>query len=99
MNGRTGEVPYDCAGRLDAKSTKPMTDINERIAELQYEAGMYQSLYENAIERCAKIAEPWSGFAGADKMGVQDREIIKVRQEIAAAIRSLSISSADRGTP
>jgi hypothetical protein len=29
----------------------------ERIAELQYEAGMYQSLYENAIERCAKVAD------------------------------------------
>lgn len=28
----------------------------ERIAELQNEAGMYRSLYENAVEQCAKVA-------------------------------------------
>ena len=31
-----------------------MTDFNERIAELQYEAGMYQSLYENAVNVVAE---------------------------------------------
>jgi hypothetical protein len=48
-----------------------MTDFNERIAELQYEAGMYQSLYENAvnvvaekndeIERLRAALKPFSG--------------------------------------
>ena len=31
--------------------------VREHIAQLQYEAGMYRSLYEAAIEKCAKIAE------------------------------------------
>ncbi len=51
----------------------------------------------NLVEECAKIAEPWSGFIDADRMGTMDKEIIKVRDEIAAAIRSLSVPSADRG--
>lgn len=44
---------------------------------------------EDIIEECAKIAEPWSGFCTTDTMGVMDREIVKVRNEIAAAIRAL----------
>lgn len=44
---------------------------------------------ESLIEQCAKIAEPWSGFMTGDKMGAMDRTVVEVRQEIAAAIRSL----------
>jgi hypothetical protein len=46
------------------------------------------------IEQCAKIADPWSGFIDADKMGAADNAVIKVRNDIAAAIRSLKETQA-----
>lgn len=38
------------------QGSDPAQASPERIAELQYEAGMYQSLYENAVETCATMA-------------------------------------------
>lgn len=42
------------------------------------------------IERCAKIADPWPGFNVGQKISEPDTSVIKVRTEIAAAIRALS---------
>jgi hypothetical protein len=54
--------------------------LNERVES-------YNEGVDAERERCAKIAEPWSGFMTGDKMGAMDQEIVKVRSEIAAAIR------------
>jgi len=63
----------------------------ERIAELQYEAGMYRSLYENAIARCARVAdemrEKHGKVTGSDyECGVWDQGV-----RIAGKIRDLIV--------
>lgn len=60
-----------------------MTDINERIAELQYEAGMYQSLYENAVKvlceinRIVHIPTKDTMFRSADRHFQSDFDAIR----------------------
>lgn len=58
------EIVEKCARHLLSFIGRPTPETQERIAELQYEAGMYQSLYENAISAVAagpsKEARDWA---------------------------------------
>lgn len=47
------EIVEKCARHLLSFIGRPTPEMQERIAELQYEAGMYKSLYENALSAVA----------------------------------------------
>ena len=74
------EIVEKCARHLLSFIGRPTPETQERIAELQYEAGMYQSLYENAISAVAAGApnreagafELWQRFAPTHHIGWAD---------------------------
>lgn len=90
--------------REDCANLEYMKNAHEeRIAELQYEAGMYKSLYENAIERCALVAEGFDAACNSPRMKLFEEAglviaVYKRDGEIGAAIRALSDTSTDRPT-
>lgn len=79
---------------LSATSDRHKDAENERIARLQYEAGMYKSLYENAIEQCAIVAEGFAAASNSPRMKLFEEAglvlaIYERDGEIGAAIRTL----------
>lgn len=80
---------------LSLKTTVQRSGVqtnDERIAQLQYEAGMYKSLYENAIEQCAKAAEGTAPVAAGNFFSARRDQCAK----IAAKIRALAVSNGER---
>lgn len=93
------DLREDCANLEYMKNAH-----EERIAELQYEAGMYKSLYENAIEQCAVVADGMAAAQLATNEKYPDharsyatwRSAVFCYQDVAKQIRALSNSSTDR---
>jgi hypothetical protein len=67
-----------------------MTDpAQERIAEMQYEAGMYQSLYENCQKEIARLQEAKRrALAIADE---RSKENVRLRAERDALVKALTV--------
>jgi hypothetical protein len=89
---------FHAANEAEARDLAQTPAELERIAELQYEAGMYQSLYENAIERCALVAEGFDAACNSPRMKLFEEAglviaVYKRDGEIGAAIRALADTS------
>lgn len=75
--------------------------IREHIAQLQYEAGIYHSLYDNAVDRCALVAEGFDAACDSPRMKLfVDAGLVfavyKRDGEIGAAIRELKETATNR---
>lgn len=63
-------------------------DSAERVAELQYEAGMYQSLYENARAEIERLR------AQLDMSHISFGEVIKENDRLSAAAQTVTVTDA-----
>lgn len=80
-----------CEGSAATSTNPPLpNDRRSAMAELQYEAGMYQSLYENAVETCATMA--------LEQRCDRDTPWDLACTTIAEKIRDLALSSTERNT-
>lgn len=101
----TGKLVLEAADEIErlrgAAQASGVQNESERIAALQYEAGMYKSLYENAIEQCAKFVEQHQESTRETSDGsTRYLSPRKVGNQMGLAyvdgIRSLALSSAEQ---
>ena len=97
LGGCLGQCPQGAisvtereAEPFDEKEVPLPNDRRSAMAELQYEAGMYQSLYENAVETCATMA--------LEQRCDRDTPWDLACTTIAEKIRDLALSSTERNT-